>query len=493
MEQQQLGLQISKGVHAPVVAYRSLESTMAEDAIKRLKSYTSELVMRTEMMKLSDSVLEELISQCEQSFVLSKKRNLVSIAKSVLKERHESKEVAPGLAIAIPVMDVSNIVANVKAEFLLFEKVKVIAGQQKCDISDYYYAIPPDLAVAIAEKTPWGISGGASFVTDDEILRYYILEASKSFFEADVLVVMIEKTLKKMLCLDVLPIPSVTTVYLFVVWSNMLAELTRKHYRYVGTSSVIVRLSISLLAMMIQIINRETPLAYVKLVYSAGIQAKDFVARMPQDIKVWVKGVLGNNTSLFGQTLDKALNNRFITWNNVLEELTNTKDLSMGKTIDMLYTYRIGNSFVEYAKSGKMFDVFGLSKIWKEYGPLPDGKQMDGMFELFRNIPGEYDRKLKAVYDNHVCYIRNCSSYHEIIQQCWKVYKVVNWLNLSYSPTSYDMTVLFEPIPRINYQLISNIVNWAENTNTSNALHEIRKEDVLRYVNDNKNQLFVGL
>ena len=366
-----------------------------------------------------------------------------------------------------------------------------------CSIESYYNALPQELCLQLAAMMPWEpIPPSFRPLSDDDILRYYVLKSSKSFFKEDMLVFVVKRILKALLGVKILPIPSVTTVYLFINWADMLALFTWKHYgdKFLSKDKI-VAISLSLLAMLLQLLNRETPLSYLKNIYSGSMMAKDFVSKMPADLKLLlVKTFLKEASEVSNRKIEEILSYNIITWNNVLGELTELDNLSMGKTIDMLYTFRVGTTFVDYANSGKRLEIHSLSDYWKNYGPLPNNPyQMEKLFDLFRINQRRYQERVKNIFEKYKPIIEKSSSYKSLLQNCMDLYEELSFLIVAYQPKSYEVKLLYTLAPRINMELIAEIANWSSEIS---SLEEVTlasptwiKENLLETIQQNSHIL----
>ena len=310
------------------------------------------------------------------------------------------------------------------------------------------------------------------------------------------LVFVVKRILKALLGVKILPIPSVTTVYLFINWADMLALFTWKHYgdKFLSKDKI-VAISLSLLAMLLQLLNRETPLSYLKNIYSGSMMAKDFVSKMPADLKLLlVKTFLKEASEVSNRKIEEILSYNIITWNNVLGELTELDNLSMGKTIDMLYTFRVGTTFVDYANSGKRLEIHSLSDYWKNYGPLPNNPyQMEKLFDLFRINQRRYQERVKNIFEKYKPIIEKSSSYKSLLQNCMDLYEELSFLIVAYQPKSYEVKLLYTLAPRINMELIAEIANWSSEIS---SLEEVTlasptwiKENLLETIQQNSHIL----
>lgn len=340
------------------------------------------------------------------------------------------------------------------------------------NIEGFYNAIPSSVLVVIAQLLPslegGGGDGGAIAIDDADILRYYVRKASVPQTVGDLLMRIIEKVLKKLLDVNFLPLPSATTVYLFCNWTAMLHFLTKMHYGNVFVSKEkIVAIVISILAVLMQLLNRETPLKLVKTIYSGSVQVKDFLSDLPIDVKKWLTEVFdmaGVNNSI----LNLALKNKIVTFNNNLGYFVGIENLSMNKALDMLYTFRIGNTFVQYATTGQGMDIHSLSDYWEKYGPLPeDGQQVEALLDLFRDDKKTYEERVNAIYNKYKPTVTSVSSYEVLLGCCGKIYEEMTQLNMYYLPFTCQVTPLFEVIPVTDHDLIYMIAGWTK-SNSNN-------------------------
>lgn len=353
----------------------------------------------------------------------------------------------------------------------LFKSLDSIKTVEKynCSIEDLYNAIPQDVRLQLVRMIPWEtIPSSTPLINDDDILRYYIKRASKSFWKADILVFVVKRILKLLLFIPVLPIPNVTTVYLLVNWSELLSLLSYKHYGDNALSKdKIVALSLSLVAILLQVLNRESVLSCLKTVYSGGVLAKDFIAQLPADLKqIIVKTFFANAKEQTKEKVEQILSYNIITWNNILGELTDIENLSMGKTMDMLYTFRVGSTFVDYSHHSTGLHLHSLSEYWKNYGPLPNNpEQMEKLFDLFRDSL-RYSERVGQVMKKYYPSINAAKSYDSFLRVCLDLYNEVSFLELAYKPQSYNVNMLYTLSPKDNMKLILNNVMWAQGAST---------------------------
>lgn len=354
-------------------------------------------------------------------------------------------------------------------------------SQFQRNIMGYYNAIPSDTLDLIVQllpppDPPSGSSSGD--VADADILRYYVLKASKSHKVGDALMFVVEKTLKRMLEVSFLPLPSVTTVLLLCDWCDMLYYLTQTHYGKSLSRRKIVNIAISILAVLMQLLNRETPLSFVKYAYSGTVQIKDILSNLPTDVKKWLKRVLGM-LNVDDAVLNLALKNRIITFNNHLGYFAGIDNLSMNKALDMLYTFRVGDAFVKYATKEQGLEIDSLSDYWEKYGPLPeDGKQVEALLDLFRNDKKTYNERVEAIYSKYRQAVADSASYEGVLGYCGKIYEEMSQLNMHYLPFTCRTTQLFEILPKTDHGLISMIAGWAKNNSKNEKLTGISQAKV---------------
>lgn len=347
-------------------------------------------------------------------------------------------------------------------------------------IESFYNAIPSPALIAIVQLLPPLDSPSGSIDLDDaDILRYYVVRASKPHTAGDILIWIIEKVLKKLLGMSFLPLPSVTTVCLFCNWVAMLHYLTKKHYGEEFLSmKKIAAIGISVLAVLMQLLNRETPLKLVRSVYSGSVQVKDFLSGLPTDAKKKLMMVLGVK-EVDESVLNLALKNRIVTYNNNLGYFAGIDNLSMNKALDMLYTFRIGDTFVQFAETGQGLEIHSLSDYWEKYGPLPeDGQQVEALLDLFRNDKKTYDERVKAIYVKYKQFVVNNLSYENILGCCGKIYDEMSRLNMYYLPFTYQETPLFEIIPITDHNLIFMIAGWAKDNSNNDKISSRSQAEV---------------
>lgn len=287
----------------------------------------------------------------------------------------------------------------------------------------------------------------------------------------DILMRIIEKVLKRLLDLSFLPLPSVTTVCLFCNWVAMLHYLTKKRYGDVFLSKEkFVAIGISILAVIMQLLNEETPLSLVKSVYSGAVQVKEILSDLPNEVKKLLT-IVFDMKEVDESVLDLALKNRIVTYNNNLGYFAGINNLSMNKALDMLYTFRIGDTFVRFAETGQGLEIHSLSDYWEKYGPLPkDGQQVEALLDLFRDDKKTYEERVKEIYIKYKHVVTNNPSYENILGCCGKIYDEMSRLNMHYLPFTYQVTPLFEVIPITDHKLIYMIAGWAKDNSNNDKI-----------------------
>lgn len=286
----------------------------------------------------------------------------------------------------------------------------------------------------------------------NSIMRWYILKSSKSFFAPDVVTAAIVYALKKMLDVATLPIPSVTTVYLVYIWGALINDLS---YHYFGDElsiSRIIAVAIALVAMLLQYLNRESILKFVKAMYTTPYMVADLCRKIPPDIKMVVQNIVGKEINEYSSGV--ALTNIFNGWNHTLSELTGVENLTMNKSLDMLYTYRIGRTFVDYCQSRKGLEFSSLISCWNSYGPLPNREQVEGLLKLFREQCDVYESKVNKIYNEHFNNLTRYSDYNSVLTECVAIYRDMSKLNESYHPSTIEWTELFEIRHKCDHTLI---------------------------------------
>lgn len=324
----------------------------------------------------------------------------------------------------------------------LLTSIRRIQKVTNVSVQGYLDAIPTRLTDELSVLI---VCSDYSRPKDDvnSIMRWHIVRSSKSLFLHDVVSAVVVSVLKKMLDISVLPIPNVTTLYLVYIWGAMIQDLSSYYYGNALSSSRIIALAIALVAMLLQILNRGPILSFVKALYSSPYMVADLCKKIPPDIIMATEQILGINFNKYSSVI--SLTNLFNGWNHTLSELTGVQDLSMAKSLDMLYTYRVGRTFVDYCESRKGLEISSIASCWDNYGPLPKNReQVEGLLNLFRDDSETYDAKVINIYDRHFAVLTEYSDYEVIMSECVAVYRDMSKLNESYHPCTIEWTDLFE-------------------------------------------------
>lgn len=365
------------------------------------------------------------------------------------------------------------------AEIRQIQPVKIISVQT------LYSAIPASVITIINRVFKWddvycnliAVATAPSGADTEEILRRYIVMASKSLFGYDLARCVIVEILKRLLDVTYLPIPSITTLYLMVLWSAMLIELSNAN-NCIWSSDDVIGLSLALVAMLQQVINRGPIVSLIKKVYETPIMINDLVKRMPPDLR----NILGEflNVKLDAQNYIEALTNISTTWHHALGDLTGVDNLTISKALDMLYTYRIGSCYIDCAMNNKGLSINSFSQYWGNYGPLPKNRQqIEDMLDLFRSDTDVYEERINEIYKRYLAKLSMSSPYSYIIDESGKVYDEIAKLNISYYPSTYELTESFEIRQKFDHPLIYMIAGKIKVTLSSNLEIQFRSQEII--------------
>lgn len=364
--------------------------------------------------------------------------------------------------------------------------IMAIKPVQNNSINGFYDAIPRSVLSVISRLIDWdkfsygkmlAVAVAGATPDSNAILRWYIIQASKSLFGYDLVACIIVEVIKRLNDINFLPIPSVTTVYLVILWSGMLAELSIAN-RDIWPLDDLIGLAIALIAMLQQILNRETPLSFIKMLYTAPIMTEDLINQIPPDIKRILEKEY--NIKYDARTYIETLTNLSTNWNHALGDLTDIDNLSIGKSLDMLYTYRIGITYLNFINKGKGLNVDSFSAYWNDYGPLPKNrKQIEDMLDLFRGDGEKYNNRVRDIYDRHLSRLSPSSDYDSILAECGGIYDEISRLNVSYHPSTYELSNTFKIQRKYDHPFINMIAGKVKSTFPNNSHIQARTQDII--------------
>lgn len=363
-----------------------------------------------------------------------------------------------------------------KLYFECLALIMSIRPVKEISIKNLYDAIPRSVISVISRLIKWNDFSYGTLVAvaipgampdTDSVLRWYIKKASKSLMGYDLAVCIIVQVIKRLLDISFLPIPSITTLYLVGLWSAMLADLSLASCE-VWVVDDLIGLGIAFIAMLQQTLNREGPImSFIKKLYAIPIMAEDLVDRIPPDMRAILEGFL--NIKFDTRTYVESLTNIASNWNYALGELTDVDNLSIGKALDMLYTYRIGITYLDYVKTNQGLSVGSFAEYWGNYGPLPKSRQqIEEMLDLFRGDNDKYNEKINDIYTRHISRLSASSPYSIIIEECGGIYDEISRLNISYYPSTYELTNTFQIKRKHDHPLIFMIAGRIKESFDSN-------------------------
>ena len=364
--------------------------------------------------------------------------------------------------------------------------IMAIRPVQDYSVKGFYGAIPRSVLSVINRLLDWdkfsyekmlavAVAGAAP--DTNAILRWYIIQASKSLFGYDLAACIIIQVIKRLLDISFLPIPSTTTVYLVFLWSGMLAELSTAN-RDIWALDDLIGLALAFIALLQQVLNRETPLAFIKMLYTAPIMTEDLINQIPPDIKRILEKEY--KIKFDARTYIETLTNISTNWNHALGDLTDIENLSIGKSLDMLYTYRIGITYLNFINTGKGLNIDSFSAYWSDYGPLPKNKkQIEDMLDLFRGDDEKYNKRIREIYDQHLSRLSSSSDYDSIMEECGGIYDEISRLNVSYYPSTYDLSNTFKIQRKFDHPLIYMIAGKIKSTLSNNSSVQARTQDTI--------------
>lgn len=489
------------------ILFRNKTVVNTRFSLNSIRTFISNLRNKTEaeisnlISSLSDSSMESL----ENALAYIPARiipNVVSLSLMAEKKRRaeiratieaENRTISEWISIKQSILGQVTATTNRSAlleEARLYKQcladIMAIRPVQNYSAKGFYEAIPRSVLSVICRLLDWdkfsygkmlAVAVAGATPDTNAILRWYIIQASKSLIGYDLAACIIVQVIKRLLDISFLPIPSVTTVYLVFIWSGMLAELSIAN-RDVWALDDLIGLAIAFITLLQQVLNRETPLSFIKILYTTPIMTEDLINQIPPDIKRILEKEY--KIKYDARTYIDTLTNISTNWNHALGDLTDIENLSIGKSLDMLYTYRIGVTYLNYINKGKGLSVNSFSAYWEDYGPLPKNrKQIEDMLDLFRGDDEKYNKRINEIYGRHLSRLSSSSDYDSIMEECGGIYDEISRLNVSYYPSTYELSNTFKIQRKFDHPLIYMIAGKIKSTLYNNSGVQARTQDTI--------------
>lgn len=166
------------------------------------------------------------------------------------------------------------------------------------------------------------------------------------------------------------------TIALSIIWGAMMFSLIKKASSDPVSSekTIVSRSVVSIAVALLQVMHREMPVwKYIGVIYKAYTTVGDWSRNHPTLYKVLFPSIY----------IDTA---RYPLWHKDIEKhigYGDSKELAIGKAINMSYTFRIGDSFIEGMKNHTMLNDEVIRNFQNYLCPIPRDKEIKKLISLY--------------------------------------------------------------------------------------------------------------
>lgn len=172
-----------------------------------------------------------------------------------------------------------------------------------------------------------------------------------------------------------IPMPSIQTIGLSLVWANMIYELESKHSSSPLDSEKnrIAKMCIGLLGFVSQVSHREIPIwNWIGTVYKSFATAGDYIKESPYLYR-----------KIFP---DKYIDiKKFPNWHKNLENfISRNESVTIGQAFNICYTFRVGDIYLySVLNSSSYFNDDLKNRLIDALSPVPKERDLMRIFELY--------------------------------------------------------------------------------------------------------------
>lgn len=238
-----------------------------------------------------------------------------------------------------------------------------------------------DLVEQVYTKLAFTFSGSASY---EDILKFYMEKSADVSSLACVdgmsafkkVVIKIYNEVSDNTISDDGDVLHTQTIALSVIWGAMMFSLIKKaHSAPVSSEKTIVSRSVvSVAVALLQVMHREMPVwKYIGIIYKAYTKVGDWSRKHPTLYRALFP-------SIYIDTV------KYPMWHKDIEKhigYGDSKELAIGKAINMSYTFRIGDSFIEGMKNHIMLNDEVIRNFQNYLCPIPRDKEIKKLISLY--------------------------------------------------------------------------------------------------------------
>ena len=172
-----------------------------------------------------------------------------------------------------------------------------------------------------------------------------------------------------------IPIPSIQTIALSLIWASMIYDLETKHSSSPTNSEKnrIAKMCIGLLGFVSQVLHREAPLwSWIGTVYKTFAMAGDYIKESPY---LYLKMFPNKHIDI----------RRFPNWHKELEKHVDRGDkVTIGQAFNICYTFRVGDIYLHSVlNSSSYFDDKLKERLIDSLSPVPRERDLMRVFDLY--------------------------------------------------------------------------------------------------------------
>ena len=254
-------------------------------------------------------------------------------------------------------------------------------------IERLYEGIPIEVenfTISLIEKIYKDLSFDIDESTYEEILKFFIEKSADVSFFSNIdgmptflnVIIKIYNRVSNETISEYGDVLHTQTIALSIIWGSMIFSLIKKASSEPVQSekTIVARGVISIAIALIQVMHREMPVwKYIGTVYKAYTTIGDWSRKNPTLYKVLFPAIYIDTVQypMWHKNIEKHIGDGY------------SKDLSIGKAINMSYTFRIGDSFIKGMKGHSMLTKDVFADFVNCLCPIPREKEIKRLLSLY--------------------------------------------------------------------------------------------------------------
>lgn len=254
-------------------------------------------------------------------------------------------------------------------------------------IERLYEGVPIEVenfTISLIEKIYKDLSFDSDESTYEEILKFFIEKSADASFFSNLdgmpaflnVIIKIYNRVSNDTISEYGDVLHTQTIALSIIWGSMFFSLIKKagSEPVQSEKTIVARGVISIAVALIQVMHREMPVwKYIGTIYKAYTTIGDWSRKNPTLYKVLFPSIYIDTVRypMWHKNIEKHIGNGY------------SRDLSVGKAINMSYTFRIGDSFIKGMKGHSMLTKDVFADFVNCLCPIPREKEIKRLISLY--------------------------------------------------------------------------------------------------------------